>query len=270
MTSSAGACRSLSRRRFSSRASRPLKNLRQPHQSRTSSGSGATFLATCVASRSGRPSNSPQAASDPLKRLGELQVEAARQHRLGVRSLYFPSVATQFLNLHLSEQSRPAADLSAPVDRRADQRAAHRHLSGSDAVQRGRHPADHAAVRCPSTREDRARGREHRQSQGRDARGGRLAPGREELLRFARRRARTGRGHRRRQEGANGMGDDRRFRSARHGGTAGRRAPRRNGNGTHRRQRDDADGVAERSYSVCRPTRVSSSSRPRHLPRTSR
>ena len=44
-----------------------------------------------------------QAASDPLKRLGELQVEAARQHRLGVRSLYFPSVATQFLNLHLSE-----------------------------------------------------------------------------------------------------------------------------------------------------------------------
>jgi len=44
-----------------------------------------------------------QAASDPLKRLGELQVEAARQHRLGVRSMYFPSVATQFLDLHLSE-----------------------------------------------------------------------------------------------------------------------------------------------------------------------
>src|SRR5262249_7783558 len=45
-----------------------------------------------------------QAASDPLKRLGELQVEAARQHRLGVKSMYFPSVATQFLNLHLSTQ----------------------------------------------------------------------------------------------------------------------------------------------------------------------
>jgi hypothetical protein len=45
-----------------------------------------------------------QTASDPLKRLGELQVEAARQHRLGVRSMYFPSVATQFVNLHLSAQ----------------------------------------------------------------------------------------------------------------------------------------------------------------------
>src|SRR5262245_28006405 len=37
-----------------------------------------------------------QAASDPLKRLGELQLEAARQHRLGVRAMYFPSVSTQF------------------------------------------------------------------------------------------------------------------------------------------------------------------------------
>jgi outer membrane protein TolC len=44
-----------------------------------------------------------QAASDPLKRLGELQVEAARQHRKGVQSMYFPSVATDFLNLHLSK-----------------------------------------------------------------------------------------------------------------------------------------------------------------------
>ena len=44
-----------------------------------------------------------QATSDPLKRLGELQVEAARQHRLGVRSMYFPSVATQFLNLHMNQ-----------------------------------------------------------------------------------------------------------------------------------------------------------------------
>ena len=44
-----------------------------------------------------------QAASNPLKRLGELQVEAARQHRLGVRAMYFPNVATQFVNLHLSE-----------------------------------------------------------------------------------------------------------------------------------------------------------------------
>src|SRR5262245_23616390 len=43
-----------------------------------------------------------QVASAPLVRLGELQVEAARQHRLGVKSMYFPTITTQFLNLHLS------------------------------------------------------------------------------------------------------------------------------------------------------------------------
>jgi outer membrane protein TolC len=44
-----------------------------------------------------------QTATDPLARLGQLQVEAARQHRLGVTSMYFPSVTTQAFNLHLSE-----------------------------------------------------------------------------------------------------------------------------------------------------------------------
>jgi outer membrane protein TolC len=42
-------------------------------------------------------------ASNPLERLGELQVEAARQHRLGVKSLYFPNVSTQFINLHFND-----------------------------------------------------------------------------------------------------------------------------------------------------------------------
>jgi len=44
-----------------------------------------------------------QLASAPLQRLGELQVEAARQHRLGVKSMYFPAITTQFMNLHMSE-----------------------------------------------------------------------------------------------------------------------------------------------------------------------
>src|SRR5215471_2321387 len=44
-----------------------------------------------------------QVASGPLQRLGELQVEAARQHRLGVKSMYFPALTTQFMNLHMSE-----------------------------------------------------------------------------------------------------------------------------------------------------------------------
>jgi outer membrane protein TolC len=56
-----------------------------------------------------------QAASDPLKRLGELQVEAARQHRLGVRSMYFPIVATQFLDLHLSENPGQLLTFQRPL-----------------------------------------------------------------------------------------------------------------------------------------------------------
>lgn len=44
-----------------------------------------------------------QVAAGPLVRLGELQVEAARQHRLGVKSLYFPSVSAQADYLHLTE-----------------------------------------------------------------------------------------------------------------------------------------------------------------------
>jgi hypothetical protein len=56
-----------------------------------------------------------QAASDPLKRLGELQVEAARQHRLGVKSMYFPTVATQFLNLHLSAEPGQLLSFQRPL-----------------------------------------------------------------------------------------------------------------------------------------------------------
>jgi outer membrane protein TolC len=44
-----------------------------------------------------------QVAAGPLMRLGELQVEAARQHRLGVKSLYFPSISAQADYLHLTE-----------------------------------------------------------------------------------------------------------------------------------------------------------------------
>jgi outer membrane protein TolC len=43
------------------------------------------------------------AATNPLERLGQLQVQAAEQHRLGVKSNYFPNVATQAYGLQLSE-----------------------------------------------------------------------------------------------------------------------------------------------------------------------
>ena len=51
-------------------------------------------------------------ASDPLTRIGQLQAEAAGQHRLGVKALYFPSISGQFSNLHFDR--RPGEVLTAP------------------------------------------------------------------------------------------------------------------------------------------------------------
>jgi outer membrane protein TolC len=42
-------------------------------------------------------------ASNPLARLGQLSVEKARQHRLGVQADYFPKLSAGFINLHYSD-----------------------------------------------------------------------------------------------------------------------------------------------------------------------
>jgi outer membrane protein TolC len=44
-------------------------------------------------------------ANNPLVRLGELSVEVAKEHRLGVQGLYFPNVGMQFANLHLNKET---------------------------------------------------------------------------------------------------------------------------------------------------------------------
>jgi outer membrane protein TolC len=46
-------------------------------------------------------------ASNPLVRLGQLQVEIAKQHRLGVQSMYFPNVGGQLENLHFNKNTGP-------------------------------------------------------------------------------------------------------------------------------------------------------------------
>jgi len=43
------------------------------------------------------------AGSNPLARLGQLSVEKARQHRLGVQADYFPKFSATFVNLHFSD-----------------------------------------------------------------------------------------------------------------------------------------------------------------------
>jgi outer membrane protein TolC len=53
-------------------------------------------------------------AADPLVRLGQLQVEIAKQHRLGVRSQYFPSIGTTFLNDHLNKQTGQVLTIRRP------------------------------------------------------------------------------------------------------------------------------------------------------------
>jgi outer membrane protein TolC len=54
-------------------------------------------------------------ASSPLVHLGELQVEAAKQHRLGVESLYFPNLGSQFDNLHFNKQPGTVVAFQGPL-----------------------------------------------------------------------------------------------------------------------------------------------------------
>ena len=54
-------------------------------------------------------------ASNPLVRLGQLQVEIAKQHRLGVQSQYFPSISTTFLNNHLNKQTGQVLSIRRPI-----------------------------------------------------------------------------------------------------------------------------------------------------------
>jgi outer membrane protein TolC len=59
--------------------------------------------------------------NNPLVRLGQLSVEAAKQHRQGVQGLYYPNVSTFFDNLHLNKQtgqvlSLPRLGVAVPVN----------------------------------------------------------------------------------------------------------------------------------------------------------
>jgi outer membrane protein TolC len=59
-------------------------------------------------------------AGNPLVRLGQLSVEAAKQHRQGVQGLYYPNISTTLLNLHFNKDTgqvlTPRAGVSIPVN----------------------------------------------------------------------------------------------------------------------------------------------------------
>ena len=54
-------------------------------------------------------------ASNPLVRLGQLQVEIAKQHRLGVQAQYFPNIGTTFFNDHLNKQTGQVLTVRRPI-----------------------------------------------------------------------------------------------------------------------------------------------------------
>jgi outer membrane protein TolC len=55
------------------------------------------------------------AASNPLVRLGQLQVEAAKQHRLGVQADYFPVLSTSFVDLHFNKHPGDVLTVEGPM-----------------------------------------------------------------------------------------------------------------------------------------------------------
>ena len=59
--------------------------------------------------------------SNPLVRLAALQIKVAKEHRLGVQSMYFPNVGGQLENLHFNKNTGPVLTLdrlgvTVPVD----------------------------------------------------------------------------------------------------------------------------------------------------------
>jgi outer membrane protein TolC len=55
------------------------------------------------------------AASSPLVRLGELQVEAAKEHRLGVQAQYFPNLSTSYVGLHFNKHPGQVLTTQGPL-----------------------------------------------------------------------------------------------------------------------------------------------------------
>ena len=54
-------------------------------------------------------------ASNPLVRLGELQVEAAKQHRLGVEAQYFPNLSSSYMGLHFNKHPGDVLTVQGPL-----------------------------------------------------------------------------------------------------------------------------------------------------------
>jgi len=54
-------------------------------------------------------------ANNPMVRLGELGIEAAKQHRLGVQAQYFPAMSTTFFDLHYNKHPGEVLTTEGPL-----------------------------------------------------------------------------------------------------------------------------------------------------------
>ena len=54
--------------------------------------------------------------ASPIARLGQLAIEAAKQHRLGVEADYFPKLGSMFANLHYSEFLGQVLSIRRPIE----------------------------------------------------------------------------------------------------------------------------------------------------------
>ena len=122
-------------------------------------------------------------ASNPLVRLAALQVRAAKEHRLGVQSMYFPNIGGQLENLHFNKNTGPVFTVRGPF---GNQRSVAANIVSqeSDRFQLLRDSTGHASFRGPSACENRAVRRDHREGKSRGPCGGNSEQGRDKLLQF--------------------------------------------------------------------------------------
>src|SRR5260370_28144610 len=62
--------------------------------------------------KNGRPADP---VASPLLRLGQLSIEAAKQHRLGVQADYFPKFSATFVNLHYTDFLGQVVEVRRPI-----------------------------------------------------------------------------------------------------------------------------------------------------------
>jgi outer membrane protein TolC len=98
--------------------------LRPAHSEPTTTPTGARLITLEEAQEKAAPAN-----SNPMARLGQLQVEVARQTRLGTMSTFFPQIGSTFTNFHFNKFMGELLQVTGPL---GNTRTASLPLAGKD------------------------------------------------------------------------------------------------------------------------------------------